>query len=67
MTISKSDFSQGKSIDTENCPYFSAVLLEAQRFYPAGETIMHRTSENIEFKGTNHDQETRLFTSILIL
>ena len=66
-TISKSDFSQGKSIDTENCPYFSAVLLEAQRFYPAGETIMHRTSEDIEFKGTNHDQETRLFTCILIL
>ena len=65
-TFSKSDLSQGKSIDTENCPYFSAVLLESQRFYPAGETIMHRTSEDIEFKGTYHGQETkRLFILIL--
>ena len=47
----KPNLSQGKSIDTENCPYFSAVLLEAQRFYPAGETIMHRTSEDIQFRG----------------
>ena len=57
--ISKSDLSQGKAIDTENCPYFSAVLLEAQRFYPAGETIMHRTSEDIEFKGAYVTRKTK--------
>ena len=28
-----------------------AVLLECQRIYPAGETILHRTSEDLEIDG----------------
>ena len=41
----------GKSIDQHSCPYFYATLLESQRRYPSGETVLHRTDEEIEYRG----------------